>query len=65
MRVATLNIWGYGPPLQSSVSDKWIKINQVVRDNNIAILALQESHLTLDRIETLNRVFASSLLVAG
>ena len=65
MRIATLNMRGYGTPLNDGHSDKWMRINQIVRDNKITILALQETHLTAERIEVLNRVFASSLVILG
>ena len=56
---------GYGPITQQDVSNKWMAINQIVRENKIAVLALQETHLTAERIETLNNVFASTLHVQG
>ncbi len=63
LRLGTLNMRGYtssggGPP-----TDKWLCINQVIRDNRIAVLALQETHLTAERINLLNTLFKSSLLV--
>ncbi|EIW55711.1 DNase I-like protein [Trametes versicolor FP-101664 SS1] len=36
-------------------------INQVVRDQNLAILAIQEAHLSDERLEALNALFATSL----
>ena len=66
LKIASLNMRGYGPVIQEiAVSEKWLLINQLVRDNHIAVLALQETHLTEERIEALNRVFASSLTVLG
>ncbi|KAI1781819.1 Endonuclease/exonuclease/phosphatase [Ganoderma leucocontextum] len=65
LRVATLNMRGFGPTVQNDCSEKWMRINQVVRENKIAILALQETHLTAERIESLNRVFASTLKIVG
>ena len=54
---------GYGPITDGEVSDKWMAINQVVRENKIAVLALQETHLTAERVEALNNIFASTLHV--
>ncbi|KAI1783865.1 Endonuclease/exonuclease/phosphatase, partial [Ganoderma leucocontextum] len=65
MRIATLNMRGFGPTNHEHTSDKWMRINQIVRDNNITVLALQETHLSAERLEVLNRVFASSLDILG
>ncbi|KAI1786137.1 Endonuclease/exonuclease/phosphatase [Ganoderma leucocontextum] len=61
LRIATLNMRGFGHTTNEIANEKWMRINQMVRDNNITVLALQETHLSAERLEVLNRVFASSL----
>jgi len=43
--------------------DKWFHINQLIRDERIAILALQESHLSEQQAQTLNELFTDTLLI--
>ncbi|KAI0687595.1 Endonuclease/exonuclease/phosphatase, partial [Earliella scabrosa] len=38
-------------------------INQLLRDKRVAVLALQETHLTEERLECLNNLFAQSMTV--
>ncbi|KAI0744458.1 Endonuclease/exonuclease/phosphatase [Earliella scabrosa] len=57
---------GYGGGGQGSgAQDKWLCINQVMREKKIAILAIQETHMTTARIEGLNELFKASILVCG
>ncbi|KAI1781840.1 Endonuclease/exonuclease/phosphatase [Ganoderma leucocontextum] len=65
LRIATLNMRGFGPANNDSISEKWMRINQIIRDNNITVLALQETHLSAERLEVLNSVFAPSLDILG
>ena len=43
--------------------DKWLHINQMVRDDKIAILALQETHLNQDQTDNINSMFQDTLHV--
>lgn len=36
-------------------------INQVIRDQNLGVLAVQEAHLTPERLDSLNALFATTL----
>ncbi len=65
LTIGTLNMRGYGDARNGQASEKWLCINQVVRDARVAILALQETHLTAERIETLNHLFEATLLIRG
>ncbi len=56
---------GFGDSRNGQPSEKWLCINQVIRDSKIAILAVQETHLTNDRINDLNKLFAATLLIHG
>ncbi|RDX41343.1 DNase I-like protein, partial [Lentinus brumalis] len=63
LKIATLNMRGYGEGRNNAPPDKWLCINQVVRDGKIAIMALQESHLTPERRDNLNNLFGATLHV--
>ncbi|KAJ7168416.1 Endonuclease/exonuclease/phosphatase, partial [Mycena crocata] len=43
--------------------DKWIHINQIVRDRKIGILALQETHLSPNDVEDIHKVFEKRLQI--
>ncbi|TFK89295.1 DNase I-like protein [Polyporus arcularius HHB13444] len=58
--IASLNMRGGN---SNAVGDKWIRVNQVLRDSKIAVLALQETHLTNERLEGLNELFKASMVV--
>ncbi len=64
LTIATLNMRGYGPATAgSSTSDKWLLINQIVREKRIAVLALQETHLSPERLDALKVLFGATLLI--
>ncbi len=54
---------GAGAAAQGGVGEKWLKINQVVRDSKVAILGLQETHLVDEKREELNKLFNLSMKV--
>jgi hypothetical protein len=52
IKIATLNMKGFlvNDPLNPGIKiNKWNHVNQIMRENNIAILVLQETHLTEER----------------
>ncbi|RDX43887.1 DNase I-like protein [Lentinus brumalis] len=65
LNVATLNMRGSGLVRSDGSSDKWLLINQLMRDQRIAVLAVQEAHLPQSRIDNLNSLFSASLLIVG
>ena len=48
------------PTANLKLKDKWSRINSTIRDNKIAILALQETHLDEERVETIETCFGKS-----
>ncbi|PPQ74327.1 hypothetical protein CVT24_000429 [Panaeolus cyanescens] len=54
LNIGTLNMNGGGamPP-----SGKWPHMNQIVRENNLDVLCVQESHLTPPKVESLHQNF--------
>ncbi|KAJ3750862.1 Endonuclease/exonuclease/phosphatase, partial [Lentinula detonsa] len=65
LRLATLNIRGFGNPSVFHQDNKWQHIRRLISTRKIAILALQETHLSTERIETINCHFGKSLIVIG
>ncbi|KAJ8489849.1 hypothetical protein ONZ51_g2681 [Trametes cubensis] len=57
IKIATLNMKGWGTAARDGPSEKWMRINQVIKKRKIAILALQETHLNQERVDTLKRIF--------
>ena len=68
IKIASLNMRGYGTctaPNPTAVGDKWMRLNQLLRDSRIAILALQETHLTTERIRAINGTFETTMYILG
>ncbi|KAI0653752.1 Endonuclease/exonuclease/phosphatase, partial [Cubamyces menziesii] len=63
LKVATLNIKGWGQQDARGVSEKWLRVNQMMREKRIAILAVQEAHLSDERIKVLNDIFGKYMVV--
>ncbi|KAH9851557.1 Endonuclease/exonuclease/phosphatase, partial [Lenzites betulinus] len=56
-------IRGGGAVTTGGPSEKWLRINQLMREKRIAVLMIQEAHLVENEAEELNRLFDSSLKV--
>ncbi|KAH9858724.1 Endonuclease/exonuclease/phosphatase, partial [Lenzites betulinus] len=54
---------GAGGPTIGGTGEKWLRINQLMKENHIGILALQETHLTQDGAGRLNELFSDSIEV--
>ncbi|KAF5336211.1 hypothetical protein D9758_017781 [Tetrapyrgos nigripes] len=50
IRIASLNIRGYGHTNTTHPTHKWRHVNQIMRDKRIGILMVQEAHLTTERV---------------
>ncbi|KAI0697712.1 Endonuclease/exonuclease/phosphatase [Cerioporus squamosus] len=62
IKIATLNIKGAGVR-RAGVPDKWLTVNQIIRDQKIAILAVQEAHLTQEDVVGINALFEATMVV--
>jgi len=60
VNIATLNMRG-GTTRNTSLVQKWSYISQMIYRCKIAILALQETHLDLDRTEIIRECFSKNL----
>ncbi|KAI9064310.1 DNase I-like protein, partial [Trametes sanguinea] len=64
LTVAALNIRGYTTRgTDIGACGKWGLVNQLIRDRKIAILAVQEAHLDLERVDSVNRLFGQYMEV--
>ncbi|KAJ7330287.1 hypothetical protein DFH08DRAFT_708890, partial [Mycena albidolilacea] len=43
--------------------DKWLKINQIMRDRKIGILAVQETHLSPKDVDDIHKIFSKRLQI--
>lgn len=63
LKVATLNIRCRTSNIDGFHRDKWLEIYGVLNRNKIAILAIQESHLTEELANKINTLFETKLLL--
>ncbi|KAI0719406.1 Endonuclease/exonuclease/phosphatase, partial [Cerioporus squamosus] len=63
--IASLNMRGYGTTGPHAAGEKWLRINQLMRDQRIAVIGLQETHLNADRIASLNELFGATMKIFG
>ncbi|KAH9850139.1 Endonuclease/exonuclease/phosphatase, partial [Lenzites betulinus] len=62
--LASLNMNGYTTASGTAAPcNKWMLINQLMRDEKLSILALQETHLTDDRITELRTLFGQYISI--
>ena len=61
--LASLNTRGFRSSTDQSEDTKWQRLHQLIRNDGIGILALQETHLTSDRVETLHRLYGRRLRI--
>ncbi len=60
--IASLNMRGGGG---GGANEKWMRINQLLRDRKLAVVALQETHLATEKMEDLNELFKASMVILG
>lgn len=64
INIATLNINGFTAPSQNMNGiEKWSAIYQTMKENKIAVLAMQETHLDNDMSQSINECFGKRLTV--
>ncbi|TBU24912.1 Endonuclease/exonuclease/phosphatase, partial [Dichomitus squalens] len=63
IRVASLNMDGFGSMAPDAIENKWCKIYRLMKENRIGVLLLQETHLTEDRVNALHKLFASRVRI--
>ncbi|KAI0750102.1 Endonuclease/exonuclease/phosphatase, partial [Daedaleopsis nitida] len=63
IRVATLNMNGFGSLLREHEDNKWGNMYRMMCEQQIALLLLQETHLTADRVHALEKMFAHKIKI--
>ncbi|KAH9854514.1 Endonuclease/exonuclease/phosphatase, partial [Lenzites betulinus] len=63
LRLATLNVNGFGRADADGVSDKWYSVNQIMKEQRLAVLAVQEAHLSPERMAAVGRLFEDKLVI--
>lgn len=63
LKIASLNIKGRGSQLATQLDNKWNHINQLMRDKQIEILAVQETHLSDHHVQDLHTLFGRCLQI--
>ncbi|KAI0669896.1 Endonuclease/exonuclease/phosphatase, partial [Trametes maxima] len=63
LKIASLNVRGYGGGGEGHGPEKWRLINQIIRDKKIAVLAMQEAHINRERALELEKLFGPSLVI--
>ncbi|KAI0072921.1 DNase I-like protein [Panus rudis PR-1116 ss-1] len=58
LKIASLNMRGFGNPLSNN---KWNDIHRMIKEERIGVLALQETHLTHDRVCSLRAQYGRRL----
>ena len=61
IKVASLNMRGYGNENPNHTQNKWNHINQIMRDEKIGILLLQETHMDVVRHNQVQKLFVNRL----
>lgn len=62
--IASLNVNGFAAPTSNLTGiEKWSTIYQSMKENKIAILAIQESHLDDSQLQSIHECFGSRLTV--
>ncbi|OSD00579.1 DNase I-like protein, partial [Trametes coccinea BRFM310] len=63
MRLATLNINGFGNLIRDHDENKWSTMYRMLREQRIGVLMMQETHLTEERRDTLHRIFSDKIKI--
>ena len=63
VKMASLNMRGFGNGNQNHSQNKWNHVNQIMRDGKIGILLLQETHMNVERHSQIKKLFENKLHV--
>ncbi|KZP29142.1 DNase I-like protein [Athelia psychrophila] len=61
IKIATLNLNGKGTLIGDTEDNKWLHVNQLMREQKIGVLAIQEAHLTTEFVEQISDLFQRRL----
>ncbi|KZT29847.1 DNase I-like protein, partial [Neolentinus lepideus HHB14362 ss-1] len=63
VKIASLNIKGFGSHHLQHSDNKWLHVNQLMRERKIAVLLVQEAHVDAERCAEIEDLFALRLRV--
>ncbi|KAI0743030.1 Endonuclease/exonuclease/phosphatase [Daedaleopsis nitida] len=63
LRVASLNMNGFGCTIRDHPDNKWGQIYRTMQEARIGILLLQETHLTSERVDFVERMFKGKIKI--
>jgi exonuclease III/ribonuclease HI len=63
IRIASLNIKGFGGRESLGQAGKWHHVNQIMREKKIAVLAVQEAHMDEERQNEVEHLFKARLVI--
>ncbi len=63
IRVASLNMNGFGTLYRDDPQNKWGGIYRMMNEERIGLLLLQETHLTVERRQTIEKMFSKKIKV--
>ncbi|KAL1749169.1 Endonuclease/exonuclease/phosphatase, partial [Schizophyllum fasciatum] len=63
MKICSLNIKGRGANSIFDASHKWHDLHRVMRNERISVMGVQETHLSVDQVEEINKFYQKTLQV--
>ncbi|TBU38140.1 Endonuclease/exonuclease/phosphatase, partial [Dichomitus squalens] len=63
LRVATLNVNGFGTLQPDHNNNKWGRIPQLINEHRIGVLMIQETHLSSERLDAVQRLYEKNLKI--
>ncbi|KAJ3774185.1 Endonuclease/exonuclease/phosphatase, partial [Lentinula raphanica] len=63
IKVAAINIRGIGNPDISHPDNKWVHVNQLMRDEKIGVLVVGEAHLNSKRLDEISKITESRMKI--
>ncbi|KZT27262.1 hypothetical protein NEOLEDRAFT_1146774 [Neolentinus lepideus HHB14362 ss-1] len=63
IKIASLNIKGFGSQYLQHSDNKWLHVNQLMHEKKITVLLIQEMHIDLERCAAIEELFSLQLQV--
>ncbi len=63
LQIATLNVNGFGCLVRDHPDNKWGTMYRMMKEHRIGVLLLQETHLTVERKASLEKMFAKKIRI--
>lgn len=57
LKIASLNMRGQNKTLGTRSNSKWLRMNQIMKEKNLVVLAVQEPHLEANKAAQMNTLF--------